>query len=479
MISSCLLFRLSFATLLALVASIPSRSSKSVCYGDLGCFEPRSGSKNLPESPEKINTRFFLYTRNHPDLPGESISAVHLGRFNFSKETKVIIHGFTDRSTNKWVLDMKNELLKAGDFNVVAVDWSGSGNTPTNYDAAAANTVIVATVTHQLLTTMIHVGATSQRIHLIGHSLGAHVSGYIGRDLPNIARISGLDPAGPNFYVSDTRDRLDPTDATFVDVIHSNAAMKVVDGFGHLDPLGHVDFYPNGGWSQPSCASHAVNVLAQTVLSLISTFNVDNAMDVMACNHMAAVYYYTSSINPQRVLNTYPCADYRSFDHGFCTSCSVNGVPCQRLGYGASPTHVLGSLSLTTLSGLSTYNFGQQIIVKLESDSNNEDQTRGIIQVNFNELEARTVLKQDTLITRGSVISKAIAIGSYPQSLTEISVSFVKSIKINLGIGLAGKWSFSALTVFDLQSSISYKFCPTPPAPSLIQSGSRLTFRLC
>ena len=36
---------------------------------------------------------------------------------------------------------------------------------------------------------------------------------------------------------------------------------------------------------------------------------------------------------------------------------------------------------------------GQQIIVKLASDADNEDQTRAIIQVNFNELEARTVFK--------------------------------------------------------------------------------------
>lgn len=53
------------------------------------------------------------------------------------------------------------------------------------------------------------------------------------------------------FYTTDTRDRLDPTDASFVDVIHTDAALQVFDGFGHVDPLGHVDFYPNGGSAQP------------------------------------------------------------------------------------------------------------------------------------------------------------------------------------------------------------------------------------
>jgi hypothetical protein len=60
------------------------------------------------------------------------------------------------------------------------------------------------------------------------------------------------DPAGPSFYNSDIPDRLDPSDALFVDVIHTDGAPRMVSGFGYLDALGHVDFYPNGGSAQPS-----------------------------------------------------------------------------------------------------------------------------------------------------------------------------------------------------------------------------------
>ncbi len=35
----------------------------SICYDDLGCFSPRPGFKLLPQSPEKINTQFLLFTR--------------------------------------------------------------------------------------------------------------------------------------------------------------------------------------------------------------------------------------------------------------------------------------------------------------------------------------------------------------------------------------------------------------------------------
>jgi hypothetical protein len=37
-----------------------------------------------------------------------------------------------------------------------------------------------------------------------------------------------------------------------VDVIHTDGSSSIAGGFGHLDPLGHVDFYPNGGSVQPS-----------------------------------------------------------------------------------------------------------------------------------------------------------------------------------------------------------------------------------
>ena len=64
-------------------------------------------------------------------------------------------------------------------------------------------------------------------------------------------RITGLDPAGPAFQYTDPLVRLDPSDAIFVDAIHSDAAVDFISGFGMEQPVGHVDFYPNGGQNQP------------------------------------------------------------------------------------------------------------------------------------------------------------------------------------------------------------------------------------
>lgn len=66
---------------------------------------------------------------------------------------------------------------------------------------------------------------------------------------------AGLDPAGPLFESYSPSVRLDYTDARFVDVIHTNADSLLMGGLGAFEPMGHVDFYPNGGRMQKGCAN--------------------------------------------------------------------------------------------------------------------------------------------------------------------------------------------------------------------------------
>lgn len=64
---------------------------------------------------------------------------------------------------------------------------------------------------------------------------------------------SGLDPTIV-FYMGNNRSRdLDPSDAHFVDVLHTGAGI-----LGQWGPSGHADFYINGGSSQPGCASDTI-----------------------------------------------------------------------------------------------------------------------------------------------------------------------------------------------------------------------------
>lgn len=86
----------------------------------------------------------------------------------------------------------------------------------------------------------------SNTIHLIGHSLGAHIVGSAGRTYYEltgeyIGRITGLDPAKPCFNEGEQLTGLSRGDALYVDIIHSNPG-----NLGKRDPIGDSDFYPGG-----------------------------------------------------------------------------------------------------------------------------------------------------------------------------------------------------------------------------------------
>ncbi|CAF3908823.1 unnamed protein product, partial [Rotaria sp. Silwood1] len=83
--------------------------------------------------------------------------------------------------------------------------------------------------------------------------LGAAVAGYAGHRISGLGRITGLDPASPFFENTDPIVRLDPSDAKFVDIIHTDGSPTLLLGFGTLTQVGDVDFYPNGGMNQRSC----------------------------------------------------------------------------------------------------------------------------------------------------------------------------------------------------------------------------------
>ena len=62
---------------------------------------------------------------------------------------------------------------------------------------------------------------------------------------------AGLDPAR-SWPLNDTDNRLDITDADFVDIVHTNGGTNP-DNRAIFNAIGHVDFYANGGRYQPGC----------------------------------------------------------------------------------------------------------------------------------------------------------------------------------------------------------------------------------
>lgn len=139
------------------------RAEKSVCYGELGCFEdsgPFGYLDMLPQSPEEIGTKFFFYsTENRSDRPLLEIPYLNMSRMfnelygendNFtSAETlgenatyispeykknlqklktfdgfdrlsiRVIVHGFGAACHHVWIYEMRTALMAVvrNDFN--------------------------------------------------------------------------------------------------------------------------------------------------------------------------------------------------------------------------------------------------------------------------------------------------------------------------------------------------------------------------
>ena len=56
-----------------------------------------------------------------------------------------------------------------------------------------------------------------------------------------------MDPAKPYFDLVSIDKRIQPTDAKFVDIMHTNSGELWNGAVSFPDPLGQVDFYPNGG----------------------------------------------------------------------------------------------------------------------------------------------------------------------------------------------------------------------------------------
>lgn len=156
-----------------------------------------------------------------------------------------------------------------------------------------------------------------ENIHLIGHSLGAHIVGAAGRYFQyftnqSIPHITGLDPAKPCFNEGETLSGLLRGDADFIDVIHSNPGV-----LGKRDPMGDIDFYPGG-----------LDPLPTGCISVV-------------CAHERAWQYYAETVYPGNEQNFIGirCSSLTRLREGKCPS---REIP---MGY-AVPTDAKGNYFL-------------------------------------------------------------------------------------------------------------------------------------
>jgi len=117
--------------------------------------------------------------------------------------------------------------------------------------------------------------------------------------------------------------RLDPSDAKFVDVIHTDVNSIFAMGFGSKDPMGHADYYPNGGKNQPGCN-----------LGLTDIDSLENAKQYVVCNHERCLKIFIEAMRAKAEGRTchfkaHRCSSYESYLKEECQAC---GEGCTSIG---------------------------------------------------------------------------------------------------------------------------------------------------
>lgn len=322
-----------------------------VCFSDLGCFNdqppwggtPQRPATRLPWDPEKIGTRFFLFTsknnKYYQEIKADE-AVLKISNYSGYRKTVFIIHGYLAEGEEEWTHDMCKTILKSEGVNCIAVEWKMG--VKTEYAQAANNARVVgAQVAHMTNLIMTLYKQKADKFHIIGHSMGAHAAGHAGSVVPGLARITGLDPVEQYFEACDASVRLDTSDATFVDVIHSDG-LPFLDklGLGMSDAIGHIDFYPNGGEIMPGCSKNKGKADLDAIWQGTSYKKFD------ACNHIRSYQYYSDSVAKPNGFTAYPCGSEASFDAGLCFPCAANAT-CPLMGHRADRFTVTDGISKT------------------------------------------------------------------------------------------------------------------------------------
>ncbi|XP_055383739.1 endothelial lipase-like [Condylostylus longicornis] len=201
-----------------------------------------------------------------------------------SKDIKIIIHGWRAHRNHIAVTPIRDAYLLKGHDAVFMADW-GSASAILYFDSRYFVKPVGLKIAKMIEKFVRKQKIELSQIHLIGHSLGAHIAGNIGQYFNGtIGRITGLDPAGPLFE-DFVKDGLMPKHAKFVDCIHTDAPI-----LGQYLQRGHVDFYPNyGKFGQPGCE----------FLDLITG---------TSCSHYRAPLFFAESIELPHNFPAFSCS---------------------------------------------------------------------------------------------------------------------------------------------------------------------------
>ncbi|CAG9810370.1 unnamed protein product [Chironomus riparius] len=266
--------------------------------------------------------------------------------FDMTKLSALIIHGRVENYSSDVVKELHGAFAtRSSTYNIILADWGAYSEEfylkmMLNLNDMADNFVFLLNKTKTA-------GYDLKKIYPVGFGVGAHVAGRIGSILKDqnttLPRITGLDPTGVLYNwaaltvkIFGAKGNKTPFktlykgDASFVDVIHTNAFWyRGVDV-----AMGDVDFWPNGGVTQLKCDK---NCTFPKVIYKVE--------DCSTCSHDAAFYYYAESVR----------SFFPNFNSKLCkkntlikSSKSCKESASANMGFFASSTATAGSYWLET-----------------------------------------------------------------------------------------------------------------------------------
>lgn len=304
-------------------------------------------ASTILEDPDSVEPSFIIIKPNSEMRINATapLELIQLAGFEPSKPTTLIVHGFTQSYPNTDWLRRVRALFEVNSFiskrNLIIMDWGVASHG--SYSQVAAMVSGMGSFLANFLMKLIELGTDRMSIHIIGHSLGAHLAGFAGKRLrPRLGRITALDPAGPCFgklLSNSPSDRLSPDDAYEVDVYHYDDSFLGLPG-----QIGQFDVYVNGGSSQPG-AKDNVNSMFQALITMVFRRN-----RALSESHTRSTEVSTTQLAPggcQQVA--FECRDWPSFMAGECGRCDDLNTQCFFMGFQFQyADHMLESMPLRT-----------------------------------------------------------------------------------------------------------------------------------
>lgn len=117
-------------------------------------------------------------------------------------------YGFTESYRSTSTQTVLNAYLERGDHNLIVTDWQPYNSGNYLFEAIRNSYRVGEHYAVALNKLVMEDGLNIDEFHLVGHSLGGHLVGFIGRSLQNVSnneliltRVTSLDPAGDKLKI--------------------------------------------------------------------------------------------------------------------------------------------------------------------------------------------------------------------------------------------------------------------------------------